>query len=68
VAQLSYVNWVGLYRPDYKVSPQLMGARAPAAGNELGARTVAADALQPQPGGNITIQAHRAEDVAKVAR
>ncbi len=66
VAQLSYVNWVGLYRADYKLSPLLMGERTPATADELSARSVATDAFAPDAQGNLTIQAHRRSDTRKV--
>lgn len=68
IRQLPYVNWVGLYRPDYKLSPLLMGERAPAASSELNSRGVDPDSFKPEPGGNITIQVHDAQAVDKVAQ
>lgn len=66
VGQLPFVNWVGLYRADYKLSPLLMGERTPATADELSTRSVAAGAFAPDPQGNLTVQAHNRSDIRKV--
>lgn len=67
VQRLPFVNWVGPYRPDYKISPLLMGAKEPATSRTLRSRSLDRTAFQPDPRGNLRIVTHREEDVKTVA-
>lgn len=68
VQQLEFVNWVGLYRPDYKLSPLLLGSTAPATAESLSTRSVDKEAFRPDPRGNITVVTYTAADLALVAK
>ncbi len=67
VQQLPFVNWVGPYRPDYKLSPLLTGSTEPATPDTIGARTVDAEAFRPDPRGNLTVVAYSEADLDAIA-
>jgi hypothetical protein len=68
VRGLSFVNWVGLYEPAYKVSPLLMGRRKRAIGDEIATLALKEDTYTPIPEGNLTVLVHTPSDRQKVIK
>ncbi len=68
VEKLSFVNWVGLYEPAYKVSPLLMGRKKKAAPNELGTLSLSTEAFKPAPEGNMNVMVHDPADMEKISQ
>lgn len=68
VEKLSFVNWVGLYEPVYKISPSLMGRRKKVSPRELSSLSIIVEDFKPKPEGNANVILHDPADLTKVSR
>lgn len=68
VAELPFVEWVGLYEPAYKVSPLLMGRKKRAAPDEMRMLSLSTEEFKPAPEGNITVMLHNPDDLEAISK
>lgn len=68
VAELPFVEWVGLYEPAYKVSPLLMGRKKRAAPDEMRTLSLSTEEFKPAPEGNITVMVHNPDDLEAICK
>lgn len=68
VAELPFVEWVGLYEPAYKVSPLLMGRKKRAAPDEMRTLSPSTKEFKPAPEGNITVMLHNPDDLKAISK